>query len=158
MIPPGKEPFVQKVRLSADFGIESGQFAQTSTQENVDELSNQSRGLKPHERAKDGYPERVISNLAGHVELRDATAAFANASFEVPGAFARMHGTYNLQSEVVDLHGTLDGSGAVQNDQWFQIRSTETLVVFFKRKRAGAVVPVRLIGTYKHAQAGLDLP
>ncbi len=159
VIPPGKEPFVQKVRLSADFGIESGQFAQTSTQENVDELSNQSRGLKPHERAEDEDPERVISNFAGHVELRDATAAFANASFEVPGAFARMHGTYNLQSEVVDLHGTLKTEAELSKmTSGFKSALLKPFNIFFKRKRAGAVVPVRLIGTYKHAQAGLDLP
>jgi AsmA-like C-terminal region len=159
VIPPGKEPFVQKVRLSGDFGIESGQFAQASTQENVDALSNQSRGVKPNEQAEDEDPERVISNFAGHVELRDATATFTNASFEVPGASARMHGTYNLQSEVVNLHGTLKTEAELSKmTSGFKSALLKPFDIFFKRKHAGAVLPVHLIGTYKHAQAGLDLP
>ena len=54
-----------------------------------------------------GDPGRVISQLAGYVELRDATATFKNSRFAVPGASADMHGTYNLESRAVDLHGTL---------------------------------------------------
>ena len=159
IIPPGKRPFVEKVRLVGDFGIEGGQFAKASRQKDIDTLSDKARGAKPDEQLEDEDPERVISNVAGHVELRDATATFVNSSFAIPGAFAQMHGTYNLQSEAIDLHGTLK-TDAELSEMTSGIKSVllKPFDVFFKRKHAGAVVPVHLIGTYKDPQPGLDLP
>jgi hypothetical protein len=159
VIPPGNRPFVEKVWLIGDFGIEGGQFAKASRQKEIDTFSDKARGAKPDEQLEDEDPERVISNVAGHVELRDATATFLNSSFTIPGAFAEMHGTYNLQSEAIDLHGTLRTDAELSRmSSGFKSVLLKPFDVFFKRKHAGAVVPVHLIGTYKDPQPGLDLP
>jgi hypothetical protein len=159
IIPPGKRPFVEKVRLIGDFGIEGGQFAKASRQKDIDTLSAKARGARPDEPLVDEDPERVLSNVAGHVELREATATFLNSSFTIPGAFAEMHGTYNLQSEAIDLHGTLKtGAELSRMSSGFKSVLLKPFDVFFKRKHAGALVPVHLIGTYKDPQPGLDLP
>ena len=50
-------------------------------------------------------PGRVLSNVKGHVVLRDAIAHLTNVSFDVPGASAVVSGTYNLKSQKVDLQG-----------------------------------------------------
>ena len=158
-IPPGKRPFVEKVRLTGDFGIEGGEFATASTQKDIDALSDKSRGVKPDDQQEDEDPERVISNVAGHVELRDATATFVDASFHIPGAFARMNGTYNLESLVVNLHGTLKTEAELSEmSSGFKSVLLKPFNVLFKKKHAGAVVPVHLIGTYQDPHAGLDLP
>jgi hypothetical protein len=159
IIPPGKRPFVEKVRLTGDFGIEGGQFAKASRQKDIDTLSDKARGRKPDEQLEDEDPERVISDLAGHVELRDGTATFVNSSFTIPGASAQMHGTYNLQSEAIDLHGTLKTEAELSKmSSGLKSVLLKPFDVFFKRKHAGAIVPVHLIGTYKDPQPGLDLP
>jgi hypothetical protein len=159
IIPPGNRPFVQKVVLSGDFGVEGGQFTKASTQKDIDALSDKSRGAKQDEQAEEEDPERVISNITGHVDLRNAAATFVNLSLNVPGAFARMNGTYNLQSEVVDLHGTLKTDVELSKmTSGFKSVLLKPFDVFFKRKHAGAAVPVHLVGTYKDPQAGLDLP
>jgi uncharacterized protein YhdP len=49
----------------------------------------------------------VISHVNGHAVLRNGVATFSELSFTVPGANARMHGTYNLLNEKIDLHGTV---------------------------------------------------
>ncbi len=158
IIPPGKRPFVEKVRLIGDFGIEGGQFAKASRQKDIDTLSDKARGAKPDEQLEGQDPERVISNVAGRVELRDATATFLDSSFTIPGAFAQMHGAYNPQSEAIDLHGTLKTDAELSKmSSGFNSVLLKPCDVFFKRKRAGAVVPVHLIGTYKDPQPGLDL-
>jgi hypothetical protein len=159
VIPPEMRPFVHKVRLSGDFGIEGGQFTKTSRQKDVDTFSENARGAKKDDKLEDEDPERVISNLAGHVELRDATATFGNLSFDVPGAFAEMHGTYDLESEAVDLHGTLR-TDAELSEMSHGIKSVllKPFDVFFKRNHVGAVLPVHLIGTYHAPEFGLDLP
>jgi hypothetical protein len=158
-IPPGKRPFVEKVQLAGDFGIADGQFAKESTQNEIDSLSERSRGIKPDSQEAEGDSEEIISNVAGHVELREASATFADASFTVPGALARMNGTYNLESQVIDLHGTLKTEAELsQMNSGIKSVLLKPFNVFFKKKHAGAVVPVHLIGTYKHPEAGLDLP
>jgi len=159
ILPPGKRPFVEKVRLAGDFGIEGGQFEKASTQKDIAALSDKSRGVKPDDQREDADPERVISNVAGHLELRNGTATFADASFHIPGALAQMHGTYNLETEVVNLHGTLKTEAELsQMTSGFKSALLKPFDVFFKRKHAGAAVPVHLIGTYSDPQAGLDLP
>jgi hypothetical protein len=93
------------------------------------------------------------------VELRNTIATCTNFSFVVPGATAEMHGTYGLESRKVDLHGTLK-SDAELSKMSSGIKSAllKPFDAFFKRKHAGAVVPVHLIGTYDDPQPGLDVP
>jgi hypothetical protein len=166
--PPDDRPFLQKIRVTGDFGVAGGQFTKSSTQTNVDDLSEKARGVKPDTKPddtkldakpQDEDPDRVISNLAGHVELLNATATFTDLAFAVPGAFTHMHGTYNLDRETIDLHGTLK-TDAEFSQMSGGVKSVllKPFNVFFKRKHAGAIVPVRLTGTYEAPQAGLDLP
>jgi|SRR5882724_54708 len=155
LIPPRKAPFLQKVRLDGDFGIAGGQFEKSSTQATVKDFSARARGEKP----EDG-PDKdtAISDLSGLVELRDAIATFSNFSFVVTGASARMHGTYHLQSRAVDLHGTLKSDAELSKmSSGFKSVLLKPFDVFFKKRHAGAVVPVHLIGTYDDPQPGVDI-
>jgi AsmA-like C-terminal region len=99
-IPPGAGRFLTKVRLSSDFGVDDGSF-KTKTQQHVDQLSAASRG------ENDVNPATVLSDLKGHVELHEGIATLSNLSFGVPGASAEMHGTYDLLTKGIDLHGIL---------------------------------------------------
>jgi hypothetical protein len=158
-IPPGDAPFLHKVRLTGDFGIEDGQFAMAATQARVNTLSQKALGEKAGNDSDTGDPGRVISQLAGYVELRDATATFKNFRFAVPGASAEMHGTYNLESRAVDLHGTLRTEEEFSDmTSGFKSVVLRPFDVFFRREHAGAVMPVHLMGTYDAPEAGLDLP
>jgi hypothetical protein len=159
VIPPEDRTFLQKLRLTGDFGIAGGEFTKPSVQTNVENLSERARGAKPADKPDDEDPDRVISGLAGHVELRNATALLSDLSFVVPGASAQMHGTYNLESEAVDLHGTLKTDAEFSKmTGGFKSVLLKPFDVFFKRKHAGAAVPVHLTGTYAAPQIGLDLP
>jgi hypothetical protein len=158
-MPPGDAPFLHKVRLNGDFGIEDAQFAKATTQQSVDTLSQKALGEEAGKDAEASDPRRVISQLAGHVELRNATATFDNFRLALPGALAEMHGTYNLESRAVNLHGTLRTDEEFSEmTSGFKSVVLKPFDVFFRRKHAGAVMPVHLIGTYDDPQAGLDLP
>ncbi len=131
-----------------------------ATQARVDTLSQKALGEKARNDSDTGDPGRVIFQLAGYVELRDATATFKNFRFAVPGASADMHGTYNLESRAVDLHGTLRTDEEFSDmTSGFKSVALRPFDVFFRRKHAGAVMPVHLmLGTYDAPEAGLDLP
>ena len=158
-IPPGDAPFLRKLRLHGDFGIGDAQFANAATEKRVDTLSQKALGEEAGKDAEASDPRRVISQLAGHVELGNAIATFNNFRLAVPGALAEMHGTYNLESRAINLHGTLRTDEEFSEmTSGFKSVVLKPFDVFFRRKHAGAVMPVHLIGTYDDPQAGLDLP
>jgi hypothetical protein len=159
-IPPGKRPFLAKVELQGDFGIDAGSFTKSNTQEGVNRLSEGALGEEDQhktEKAQDD-PDTVLSDLKGHVLLENGTARFSNLSFSVPGALAQMQGTFNLITETIDLRGTLktdsEPAGTTRGTKAFLLKILDP---FFKKKPAGYVMPVKITGTYKHPSFGLDL-
>lgn len=179
-IPHGRHPFLEKVELQGDFGIDSGTFSKPATQEGINHLSQGALGDKnpgvKNPAGKDsttaGKAETattaasgddnpaatVLSDLKGHVILHRGAATFSHLSFTVPGALAQMQGTYNLITEKIDLHGTLKTISAPSNTtQGVKSLFMKVLDPFFKRKRAGYSIPVKITGTYEHPAFGLDL-
>jgi len=162
-IPPGSRPFLQKVELQGDFGIDAGTFSNSNTQEGVNHMSEgalfgaEDRS-KAEKKEKEEESETALSDLKGRVLLKDGTARFTDLSFSVPGASARMQGTYNLINEKIDLRGTLKTESEPSNTTTgVKSLMLKVLNPFFKKKRAGYVMPVKITGTYKHPLFGLDL-
>src|SRR5437868_2665144 len=152
-IPPGSRPFVRKVELQGDFGIDSARFTSSNTQQRVDKLSEHARGEKKDDKdsKNEDDPENVLSDLKGHVVLKNGTATFTDLSFGIPGAIVRLHGTYDLISERIDLHGTLQMraklSDATSGVKSFLIKALDP---FLKKNHPGVPVPVSITGTYSH--------
>jgi hypothetical protein len=162
-LPPGERRFLEKVELQGDFGIDSGSFTQSDTQQGVNSLSQGAKGEDHGKSDKDkkdeSDPETVLSDLKGHVELKNGTARFSNLSFSVPGALAQMRGTYNLLNEKIDLRGTLKTEAEVsKTTNGVKALMLKVLDPFFKNKhREGYTAPVKITGTYEHPAFGLDL-
>ncbi len=157
VLPPGHEEFLRRIRLDGKFDITEGHFARPNTQLKVDELSERARKQKAKE-TNAADPQRVVSDFEGDARVRDATAFLSNALFRVPGAVARGQGTYNLITEAIDLHGTLAMQASLSKAAG-GIKSIFLIPLdpFFKKKGAGAVLPVRITGTYSHPVFGLSL-
>ncbi len=151
-IPSGDEPFVRKVKLRGGFGVDAGSFA-ADTQQSVDKLSVGARGEK-----ETAEPASVLSDLSGQVELEDGTASFANLRFTMPGVHSRMHGSYNLISYKIDLRGQMRVDTKISNTtSGGKAVLLKMMDPFFRKKRDGEVLPVRISGTYEHPSFGLDL-
>ena len=161
-IPPGKQKFLERVQLEGDFGIDSASFTKFETQQDVNHLSEGALGDEnSHPAEKENYGDdfdTVLSDLKGHVVLKDGTAKFSNLSFTVPGAWAQMQGTYDLLTETIDLHGSLrTDSEPSKSTHGVKTLLLKVLQPLFKKKRAGYMMPVRITGTYDHPSFGLDL-
>lgn len=155
-IPPGKMPFLKKVTLIGDFGIEQGNF-KPRTQESLNKLSAGARGEKGEEKDAAAL-QTVLTNLKGHLELRNGVATFSRLSFSVPGASAELDGTYNVVTEKIDLHGMLRTNAELANTTHGpKALLLKVLDRFFKKKHAGYIAPVKITGTYNHPSFGLDL-
>jgi hypothetical protein len=108
---------------------------------------------------KEEDPTTTVSDLKGHVRLENGVATFSRLSLSVPGASAVLHGTFNIETEKIDLHGMLRTdvklSKATTGFQSFLLKVME----FMKsKKKEGAVVPVKITGTYDKPSFDVDAP
>jgi hypothetical protein len=166
VLPPGTARFLKKVELVGDFGISDSTFTRQGTQQKVDELSQnaQKDSTADSKKSKDEKKENepapaVLSDLKGHVVLKNGIATFSNLSFYIPGAHAQMHGTYSLISETIDMHGTLKMDSEL-SDTAHGVKAVVLKVLdpFFKKKHGGgADVPVKIGGDYHHPSFGVDV-
>jgi AsmA-like C-terminal region len=163
-IPPQGRPFEQEIELTGDFGIDDSHFTKTETQKKVEELSERSQGKKVDDKAKaeaddEEDASRAISDLKGHVVLKNGLATLTDISFSIPGATAYMHGTFNLLNEKLDFHGVLKTQAEFSKVGGGGIKSIflKPLDAVFKKKPKGAEVPVKMTGTYSHPEFGLEI-
>lgn len=147
LVPPEEGEFLKRVQLDGDFGIQGAKFGNPKTQSNVTKLSERASGDKND----DVDPSSVISDLKGHVRMRGGVAYLSNVSFRLPGATASLAGTFNVITHVVNIQGKLameaELSQATSGVKSFFLKALDP---FFKRRHAGAVIPVRITGTSSH--------
>jgi hypothetical protein len=168
-IPPEGRPFEQEVELVGDFGIDESHFTKPETQKKVNNLSDRAEGKKTEEKEKGqkkaeedadaNDPERIVSDLRGHVVLKNGVATFTNISFSIPGATAYMHGTFNLVNQKIDFHGVLKTQAEFSKVGGGGIKSVllKPFDAIFKKKPKGAEIPIKMTGTYSHPEPGLEI-
>ncbi|HWG58940.1 MAG TPA: AsmA-like C-terminal region-containing protein [Candidatus Acidoferrales bacterium] len=144
-IKPKEAPFLKKVVLRGSFSISDGHFSNAGTQSKVNDLSELASGHKD-----EGQPAPpVAASLRGDVLLQAGTAHFANLVLGVPGSSARMHGSYNLASNRIDFHGSMKTQAELSKEsRGIKALLLKPLDPFFKKKHAGAELPVAMTGTY----------
>ena len=150
VLPPGNEEFLRKVRLDGDFAIKDAEFEHGNTQGKVDEMSERARKKKDDSKGSD--PPAVRSDLEGRVDLRDGTATLSRLKFATPGAVAHGQGTYDLLNKRIDLHGRVAIQASLSKAAGGGLKSVLLIPLdpFFKKKYAGAVLPVQVTGVYPH--------
>jgi hypothetical protein len=145
ILPSGPKEFLRRVRLRGQFNINDAHFSRSATQEKVNELSKRARTKNRKTN------ERVVVGLKADVAVRNGTAFLSNASFRIPGAIARGKGTYNLLTEVIQLHGRLAMQASLsQAADGMKSIFLLPLDPLFRKDEAGAVLPFRVTGTYSH--------
>ena len=149
-LPPGDRPFLEKIKLLAQFGIDDGSFT-PETQKDVNSLSAGARGENKDD------PETVLTGLKGEVDLSGGVAQFSDLDFGVPGAKARLHGTYNIVNYRIDLHGNMKVDTKIsKTSSGAKALLLKIMDPLFRKKKTGEVVPVHILGTYEKPQFGLD--
>lgn len=150
-IPNGNEPFLERVRLDGRFGIDDGSF-KPDTQKDVDALSAGARGQNKDD------PETVVTDLKGSVALADGVSGFSDLDFGVPGAHARLHGTYNIVNHRIGLHGNMRVDTKIsKTSSGFKALILKIMDPIFQKKKKGEIVPVHILGTYEKPVFGLDV-
>jgi hypothetical protein len=150
-LPPGDKDIIEKLHLTGKFGVESARFTSLKIQDKVEALSQRAR---PGEEPED---ERSVSDLRGGFELHDSVIDFTKLTFKVPGATVFLDGTYGLQKETLDFVGELHTKATVSQmttgAKSFFLKLADPI---FKKKGAGAVIPIKITGTREEPKFGLD--
>lgn len=153
ILPGGKEPFLRKVILQADFGIEDAHLTNPVKQRDLNKASESARG-----NPGDDDPANVVSDLKGHVELKDGVARFSKFSFQVPGALASMQGTFNVVDEHINLHGVVRLQAKIsQTTSGVKGFLLKAISPFLKTDKPQEPLPVAVTGTFDHPQYSVSL-
>jgi hypothetical protein len=151
IIPQGDVPVIEKLYLNGRFGLSSAEFTSDTVQNKLDTMSNRSRGLKGENRA-----DNVASNFKGRFILKNSVAHFSSLSFNIPGIWVNLTGSYGLRSEQIDFHGHVQLQGKVsQMTTGWKSLLLKMADPFFKKENGRTVLPVKITGTKSDPKFGL---
>lgn len=152
VLPPGKDPVLQKMQLSGSFSITNTRFTPAKMKDAVNELSRRGQG-KPNDSSINNVP----AQFRGDFSLLHSTLTFRQLQFAAPGAVAQVKGSYGVSS------GNINFVGDVRLDA--SVSQTMTgvkhilLVPFdplFHKHGAGTYLPIAVSGTRDHPDVKLQ--
>jgi hypothetical protein len=152
VLPPGDRDVVDRLQLQGGFVISDTRFTSGEVQQKINELSHRTRGKDP-----DVAPQRVASQFAGTFRLRDGRVTIPHVTFNVPGAVVRLTGSYGLKSERIDFTGTAFTDAKI-SEMTHGVMSLllKPADLLFKRNGGGSRIPIKIGGTRKSPDFGLD--
>ncbi len=154
VLPPGRADVVERLRLGGEFDLSSAQFTDAGVREKLAGMSTRASGGDPDE-----APESVVTELEGRFRLADGTISMSQLRFRIPGAAVHLAGSYGLRSEALHFDGTLRMQATISEAAGGGIKSVFLKLVdpFFRKKGAGAVLPIKVRGTREEPKFGLDV-
>ncbi len=151
-IPPGKTPFIQRLRVEGEFEIGEGRFSNVDFQKTLEQISQFGTGEGAAEAG-----DSVVSDMRGNFLLEDSKIRFRQLRFGVPGMELDLTGTYRLEGETLDFAGRADlerpPSEMVSGRLGRWIRIIDPLL---RRGEAGTSVPIKITGTRSEPKFSVD--
>jgi len=153
-LPPGERDVIERLELQGRFDVDEGRFTNRAVQQKLAGMSRRARGLDEDEKTG-----KVASDLSGRFRLRNSSLALSNLAFAIPGAIVRLNGVYGLKRETIDLEGTVQMEATISRAagggvKGFFLKAVDPL---FRKKGAGAIVPIKIGGTKDDPKFGLDV-
>jgi hypothetical protein len=155
---PGK--FLQRLALKGQASVDQLRFVNGGTQGKMDAFS--AREVKPSEGSAkadpNDVPPEVFVAASTHTQFEAGVARFPDIAVTLPGAQARLQGTFNLLSTQIHLIGTasLQRSLSHATTGWKSVL-LKPLAPFFHHKDVGAVVSIAVTGTAHHPKVGQNV-
>lgn len=147
--------FLDALQGNGKFEVKDGHF-QRPTQIKINQFSARASGKK----IKSGSeaPDVTVQNLSSNVKIASGVAHVSTVYFQIPGARARVEGTYKLDNAKVDLHGNLWTDASLSdNATGIKEMLLEPLDPIFRRKHAGAMLGVSMTGDIHDPSIGTAL-
>ena len=153
----GDGDFFSRLQADGRFDLPAEKLTNAQEEKNLSGLSERaSEGKQPKEPAT-GESD-VLSSLTGPVSVRDGVVRSDALLFAVPGVSAKLHGTYSFRTTAVSLKGDarMDNDISHVTTGW-KSALLKPVAPLFKRKHAGAVVPIEVGGSKGNYHVGPEL-
>jgi len=152
-LPPGDARVVDRLELNGRFQIDRLTFASDAIQDKVDEFSRRGRG-----RPTDTAVQDVTSTMEGGFALKDGVLRFSGLRFGVRGALVQLRGYYVLRGGELDFRGTvrLDARASQTMTGWKSMLA-KIVDPLLAKDGAGTVLPIKITGTAKHPEFGVEV-
>jgi len=140
---PGDGPVRSRITAEGQAEIANGTFRKASISEKIAELSHKAEG-----ELKADNDEQVPAKFKTTFRLAKGTLNVPSLEFDVPGAEAKLHGSYNVNDKTLDFSGTaMLHAELSQMTTGFKSFLLKAVDPFFKSKSAGTVLPITITGT-----------
>ncbi len=140
--------FLQRLSVDGGFDVPDERLTNRATERTLSAFSQRAQEAKPsNDDDTSGSSADVLSSVEGKVTIRDGMVSTKRLTFQIPGADANLNGTYNLRNGTVHLVGNLRMKSDISHTATgFKSFLLKPLIPFFKKKKAGAVVPIVVKG------------
>jgi hypothetical protein len=147
--------FLKRLRVDGSFDVPEERLTNRATEEKLSAFSRRAQGIEQTESDADSGSD-VVSSLRGDLKIRDGILTTQRIAFQMPGAEADVNGSWNLRDKNVRMTGNVRMESDISHvTTGFKSMLLKPLVPFFKRKHAGAVIPIAITGgpgSYKVTQ------
>ncbi len=152
----GPGPFLKRLQLQGKVALDGMHFVTPEEKNKMDAFSARVKKDPPQGAKSD--PPAITAVAKSDTRFDDGMAYFPDIHFQMPGARAHLHGTFNL----LDTRVHLTGKVALQRSLPHAVTGWKAVLLkplapFFRHKHAGAVVPIAVTGTAQKPRIGEDL-
>jgi hypothetical protein len=151
-VAPGKpgERFLQRLAVDGGFDVPAERLTNLETEKSLTAFSARAQGAGSGQ-GDAGDPDTAgadaISSLQGQVKIRNGILSTHRLTFQVPGATADLQGAFAFHTGAVHLTGQLKMDADISHAATgFKSVLLKPLAPFFKKKNAGAAVPIAVTG------------
>lgn len=163
--PGGHGPeFLQRLKVDGVFAVPAERLTDQKTEKTLSGFSERAQGIT-HSKGDaltvdpNANPAAdALTSVDGPVRIRNGILSTSRLTFKIPGASAALNGTFSLHDESVHMHGDLrmetDLSHATTG---FKSMLLKPVAPFFRKKHAGAVIPIAITGKPGSYKVALDV-
>jgi hypothetical protein len=156
--------FLDRLEVDGTFDVPAERLTNRGTEQKLSAFSQRAQGAKPSEpdagaadrgsanqassAASSSLSTDVLSSLKGHVRILNGVLSTQQLTFQMPGAAADLSGSFSLRDDSVHLIGNLRMQSDISHaTRGFKSVLMKPLIPFFKKDKAGAVIPIAVIGS-----------
>jgi len=150
------ESFLQRLKMDGSFELPTERLTNPRTEQSLSAFSGRAQGQPSP--PPDSENADVLSSLSGSVHIQDGVAHASRLDFEFPGASVLVNGTFDLRSETVNMQGDVRMQTDISHvTTGFKSALLKPLAPMFKKKHAGAVVPIAITGKSGQFKIGQNI-
>jgi hypothetical protein len=160
--PPG-DGFLERLRMTGELKVPAEKVTDEATEKSLSAFSERAQGKQKNTGLEAGPKAPppgtdVLSSLEGPVRVENGAVFTPHVTFRVPGAKATLAGTFRFHDESVHMTGKLRMDTDISHTTTgFKSFLLKPLAPFFKKKNAGAVIPIAVTGLPGHYQVSQNI-